>query len=94
MHNTEHNTEHKTAQFGSMHPSAFAATEIQLSDFVDLEQFPIHDLTSPAQENLVVSCRQELLAYGCAHAPQFINARAITLKPSMAELWTFITSEI
>jgi len=28
-------------------PSAYSAAEIHLEEFLDLEQFPIHDLTHP-----------------------------------------------
>ncbi|HCH32693.1 MAG TPA: hypothetical protein DE045_07120 [Oceanospirillaceae bacterium] len=58
-------------------PSAFAAAEIRLQDFIDLEQFPIHDLTSPVRQALVRSCQQDIEAYGCAHVPQFIKPEAI-----------------
>ncbi|MCO4837587.1 MAG: hypothetical protein KC426_05805 [Oceanospirillaceae bacterium] len=59
-------------------PSAFAASQIQLSEFIDLEQFPIHDLTSLLRQELVLSCRQALAADGCAHIPGFISPSAIT----------------
>ena len=58
-------------------PSAFSALEIRLEDFVDLEQFPIHDLTSDKRHQLVKSCQQDLEKYGCAHVAQFIKPEAI-----------------
>ena len=38
-------------------PSAYSATEIHLEEFLDLEQFPIHDLTHPKRAVLVKDCR-------------------------------------
>lgn len=58
-------------------PSAFAPWEIQLEDFIDLERFPIHDLTSPVRKELVAQCREDLAKYGCSHVPQFIRVEAI-----------------
>jgi hypothetical protein len=58
-------------------PSAFSANEIRLKDFLDLERFPIHDLTSDKRSDLVVRCRQNLEKWGCAHVPDFITPSAI-----------------
>ena len=58
-------------------PSAFSSFEIRLDDFVDLEEFPIHDLTSSRREMLVNSCRKDLEKWGCAHIPNFITSSAI-----------------
>jgi hypothetical protein len=58
-------------------PSAFSAHEIRLEDFLDLERFPIHDLTSEKRAKLVAQCRQNLEKWGCAHVPDFIIPRAI-----------------
>ena len=58
-------------------PSAFSANEIRLKDFLDLERFPIHDLTSDKRSDLVARCRQNLEKWGCAHVPDFITSSAI-----------------
>ena len=58
-------------------PSAFIANEIQLEDFLDLERFPIHDLTSKKRAALVADCRKDLEKWGCAHVPDFITPSAI-----------------
>ena len=58
-------------------PSAFSANEIKLEDFLDLERFPIHDLTSDKRATLVAQCRQSLEKWGCAHVPDFIIPAAI-----------------
>jgi len=58
-------------------PSAYAAAEINLSEFVDLEQFPIHDLDHPRRKELVASARQGLEAVGCAHIPNFLTQHAV-----------------
>ena len=57
-------------------PSAFAAAEIRLEEFIDLQQFPIHDLTHPARNDLVAACRRDLAADGCAVIPNFIRRSA------------------
>ena len=57
-------------------PSAFSANEIQLEDFLDLERFPIHDLTSKKRAALVADCRKDLEKWGCAHVPDFITPSA------------------
>ncbi|MGE4594996.1 MAG: hypothetical protein AAEF23_05710 [Gammaproteobacteria bacterium] len=58
-------------------PSAFSAHEIRLEDFLDLERFPIHDLTCEKRAKLVAQCRQSLEKWGCAHVPDFIIPPAI-----------------
>jgi len=58
-------------------PSAFAAAEIQLNEFIDLEQYPVHDLQSPLRAALLEHCRAGLESVGCAHVPNFIRPQAI-----------------
>ena len=58
-------------------PSAFSSFEIRLEEFVNLEEFPIHDLTSPRREMLVNDCRKDLEKWGCAHIHNFITNSAI-----------------
>ena len=58
-------------------PTAFSAAEIRLEDFIDLDEFPIHDLTSAKRKALVDQCRRELEAHGCSHVPGFIKQSAI-----------------
>ena len=58
-------------------PSAFSSFEIRLDEFIDLEEFPIHDLTSPRREMLVNDCRKDLEKWGCAHIPNFITSSAV-----------------
>ena len=41
-------------------PSAYSSAEIRLEEFLDLEQFPIHDLTHPKRAALVKNCRLDL----------------------------------
>ena len=50
-------------------PSAYSSAEIRLEEFLDLEQFPIHDLTHPKRAALVKNCRLDLNKWGCAHIP-------------------------
>lgn len=58
-------------------PTAFSAAEIRLEDFIDLDEFPIHDLASPKRQSLVDQCRADLEAFGCSHVPRFIKESAI-----------------
>lgn len=58
-------------------PTAFAALEIRLEDFIDLQRFPIHDLTSPVRQQLVDKCRNDLETVGCSHVPNFILDSAV-----------------
>jgi len=58
-------------------PSAFAAAEIHIEEFLNLEEFPIHDLTSPRRAELVAHCRSGLDKWGCSHLPDFILPSAI-----------------
>jgi len=58
-------------------PSAFSANEIRLEDFLDLEKFPIHDLTSDKRAALVAQSRKDLDKWGCAHVRGFIIPAAI-----------------
>jgi len=58
-------------------PSAYAAVEIDLCEFVDLDQFPIHDLGHPKRQELVAEARNGLDAFGCAHIPNFLTENAI-----------------
>ena len=48
-------------------PSAYAAVEIDLREFIDLDEFPIHDLGHPKRQELVTEARKGLEALGCAH---------------------------
>jgi len=58
-------------------PSAYAAAEIQLEDLIDLDAFPIHDLTSPKRAELVAQCRADLADDGCSHVADFIRKEAV-----------------
>jgi len=66
-------------------PSAYAAAEIRLEDFIDLEQFPLHDLQSEKRQALVEACRKDLVDVGCSHVPNFIHRGAIDQMAAEAE---------
>lgn len=53
-------------------PSAYAGAEIPLDAFIDLQRFPIHDLTSQKRKALVEKCREELADDGCVVIKGFI----------------------
>ncbi len=58
-------------------PSAYSSAEIRLDEFIDLEKFPIHDLTNPNRASLVEDCHLDIKKWGCAHIPDFILPSAI-----------------
>ena len=58
-------------------PSAYAAAEINLREFIDLDRFPIHDLGSEKRAKLVNHARKGLEAFGCAHIPDFLTKNAV-----------------
>lgn len=58
-------------------PSAYAAAEIDIAEFLDLDDFPIHDLASPKRAELVAQCQADLSAVGCSHVPQFVRQSAV-----------------
>ena len=62
----------------TIQPTAFSAAEIDIESFIDLDAFPIHDLTSNKRQDLVKQCQADLEAVGCSHIPDFINENAIT----------------
>lgn len=57
-------------------PTAFAAAEIRLETFINLDAFPIHDLASPKRTALVEQCRHDLNQSGCSHVPDFLLPEA------------------
>lgn len=58
-------------------PSAYAAAEIDLNEFIDLELFPLHDMAHPKRAELVATAKEGLEAFGCAHIPNFLRSTAI-----------------
>lgn len=58
-------------------PSAYTAAEIDIAEFIDLDQFPVHDLSSPVRADLVEHCRADLASVGCSHVPHFIRQSAV-----------------
>lgn len=58
-------------------PTAYAAAEINMSDFIDLSKFPIHDLGDTRRQALVTKAREGLDAFGCAHIPNFLKPEAV-----------------
>jgi len=58
-------------------PTAFSAMEIHLDELIDLDRFPIHDLTNPNRLELVKRCREELNKSGCSLIPEFFKPSAI-----------------
>lgn len=58
-------------------PTAFAAAEIDLGEFIDLDAFPIHDLASRARADLVGAAQAEMRDLGCFRIRQFIRPEAV-----------------
>ena len=61
----------------NMGPSIFSGAEIDLEEFLDLAQHPLHDLSSAKRQSLVESCRQQLDHDGCCVVRNLIKASAI-----------------
>ena len=58
-------------------PSAFSAAEINLDELIDLDTFPIHDLTSRARADLVGSAQSEMRSIGCVRIANFIRLETV-----------------
>ncbi len=74
-------------------PSAFTAAEIDIEEFLNLEEFPIHDLSSTKRKVLVDACRADLSGDGCAHLPNFIRLDAVNkMRDEAARLMNYAIS--
>jgi hypothetical protein len=58
-------------------PTAFAATEIDLDELVDLDRYPIHDLTSSDRTELVAETRGQMTTQGCCRISDFVRPAAV-----------------
>ncbi|MEP7204240.1 MAG: hypothetical protein ABI894_16630 [Ilumatobacteraceae bacterium] len=58
-------------------PSAFAAFEIDHAALIDLDVYPIHDLTSSAREAVVAEARAQMSADGCCRLSGFVRPGAV-----------------
>jgi hypothetical protein len=58
-------------------PSAFAATEIELDELIDLDRYPIHELTSAARVAVVEHARSEMQDDGCCRLSGFVRLEAV-----------------
>lgn len=58
-------------------PTAFAAAEIDLDRFVDLDRYPIHDVTSAARGELIADTLGQMRSHGCCRIPGFLRSEAI-----------------
>ena len=57
--------------------TAFAAVEIDLDRFIDLDRYPVHDLTSTIRRDLVAETRDQMMGKGCFRIPQFLRPAAV-----------------
>jgi hypothetical protein len=60
-----------------MQPTAFAATEINLSEILDLDRYPIHAIGDAARTELVTEAREAMLDTGCFRVRDFVRPEAI-----------------
>ncbi len=68
-------------------PSAFAAVETDLDEFIDLETFPIHELANSTRSDLVAEARGQMQAYGCFLISNFLRPSAVeTMQAEANEL--------
>ena len=51
----------------------------RLKSIVDLDKYPIHDLTSSSIKNLIQKCKDELDQYSCATIPNFILPKSLSI---------------
>ena len=58
-------------------PSAFAAFEIDLDELIDLDAYPIHELSSTARAELVAEARSQMEADGCCRLSGFVRLDAV-----------------
>lgn len=53
--------------------TAFAGVEIDLDRLIDLDRYPVHDLSSPLRRDLIAETRDQMQARGCFRIPQFLR---------------------
>lgn len=64
--------------------TAFAAVEIDLDSFVDLDRYPVHDLTSSVRRDLVAETLSQMSEDGCCRIPGFVRPEAVEAMRSEA----------
>lgn len=64
--------------------TAFAAVEIDLDCFIDLDRYPVHDLTSATRHELVAETREQMAGKGSFRIPQFLRLEAVEAMRSEA----------
>jgi hypothetical protein len=57
--------------------TAFAAVEIDLNRFIDLDRYPVHDVTDSTRRELVAETRDQMIGKGCFRIPQFLRPEAV-----------------
>ena len=60
-------------------PTAFAAAEIDVDELIDIDEFPIHELTSASRAQLVGEAQTQMAAAGCFRISGFIRPEAVEL---------------
>lgn len=58
-------------------PSAFSASEIDLDALIDLDAYPIHDLSSPSRAAVVADSRGQMTADGCCRMSGLVRPGAV-----------------
>ena len=58
-------------------PTAFAATEIELDALIDLDRYPIHDLSSSVRADIVAEARTQMVTDGCCRLGGFVRLAAV-----------------
>jgi hypothetical protein len=58
-------------------PTAYAAAEIDLDELVDLDEYPIHDVSDPRRAEVVAEARRAMTLDGCFRMSQFIRPTAV-----------------
>lgn len=60
-------------------PTAYAAAEIDLDELVDLDEYPIHDLTDVRRTELVAEARRAMTTNGCFRMHDFVRPAAVEM---------------
>ncbi len=58
-------------------PTAFSAAEIALEEFIDLDAYPIHELTNATRHDLIGDTRRQMNAIGCCRLSDFVRPEAV-----------------
>jgi len=65
-------------------PAQFTGTDFDLNEVIDLDTYPIHDLSSPVRSDIVTQTRRQMDAVGCCRISDFLRPAAVEAMRSEA----------